>query len=63
VQLRDQKYVQFLAATDTPRIEQNADIMARYKDSLRKLYYDPRRHKTYLEQLGVTFPTLTKPGG
>jgi aminobenzoyl-glutamate utilization protein B len=63
VQLRDQKYVQFLAATDTPRIEQNADVMARYKESLRKLYYDPRRHKTYLDQLGIAFPTLTKPGG
>ncbi len=62
VQLRDQKYVQFLAATDQPAIERNADIMARYQESLRKLYYDPRRHKTYLDQLGIKFPTLTKPG-
>jgi aminobenzoyl-glutamate utilization protein B len=38
----------------------NADTMARYRDELRKYYYDPTRYDTYLDQLGIKFPTLTK---
>jgi aminobenzoyl-glutamate utilization protein B len=25
---------------------------------MRKLYYDPGRYKTYLEQLGIEYPTV-----
>ena len=27
---------------------------------MRKLYYDEAKHGTYLEQLGIPFPTLEK---
>ncbi len=38
----------------------NEDIMAKYRPEMRKFYYDPSRFKTYLEQLGVTYPTVRK---
>ena len=28
---------------------------------MRKYYYDPTRYKTYLEQLGIAYPTVKKP--
>lgn len=60
VQTKDQKYVPMLGAEDRPTIEMNADTMARYRDQLRKYYYDQSRYETYLDQLGIKFPTLTK---
>ncbi len=58
VQTRTVKYESFLRAEDTPAIELNRDIMARYRDQMRKFYYDPTKYKTYLEQLGITYPTI-----
>jgi aminobenzoyl-glutamate utilization protein B len=31
--------------------------MARYRPAMRRLYYDPTKYRTYLEQLGITYPT------
>lgn len=61
IQTKDQKYVPMLSATDRPAIELNADIMARYRPQLKKFYYDPARYPTYLDQLGIKFPTLDTP--
>ncbi len=61
VQSKAQKYVPMIGADDKPAIEINADIMARYKPELSKHYYDPARYPTYLDQLGIKFPTLEKP--
>ena len=36
----------------------NADIMAKYRPLMRKYYYDPTKYKTYLEQLGIKYPTI-----
>jgi aminobenzoyl-glutamate utilization protein B len=60
VQTKDQQYVPMLGPADRPKIEMNADTMARYREQLRKYYYDPSRYDTYLDQLGVKFPTLAK---
>ena len=32
--------------------------MERYRPEMRKYYYDPTRYKTYLEQLGIKYPTV-----
>jgi len=61
VSTKDQKYVPMLASTDRPPTELNGETMGRYKEELKKYYYDPSRYGTYLEQLGIKFPTLTKP--
>jgi aminobenzoyl-glutamate utilization protein B len=60
VQRKDQKYLPMLGAEDKPVIEMNAETMARYREQLKKYYYDPSKYDTYLDQLGVKFPTLTK---
>jgi aminobenzoyl-glutamate utilization protein B len=61
VQTRDIKYTSLLRPDDKPAIELNAPTMARYRDAMRKYYYDPTKYKTYLEQLGITYPTVRTP--
>ena len=41
----------------------NSETMGRYKEELKKYYYDPSKYATYLDQLGIKFPTLEKPAG
>jgi len=49
------------AGTEAP-IHLNADKMERYRPLIEPSIYDETRFDTYLEQLGVTYPTLSKPG-
>ncbi len=58
VQTKDTKYQPFIRPQDTPPIWLNADIMARYLPEMKKFYYDPTKYKTYLEQLGIKYPTV-----
>src|SRR5688572_23015381 len=58
VQTRTTKYVPFFAATDQPPIWLNAEIMAIYRPQMQKFYYDPKKYKSYLEQLGIPYPTV-----
>jgi aminobenzoyl-glutamate utilization protein B len=60
VQTKDIKYKPFFAPTDKPPIWLNTDIMAQYRPEMRKYYYDPKKYKTYLEQLGIEYPTVRK---
>jgi aminobenzoyl-glutamate utilization protein B len=48
-----------LIPVDTkPPIQFNREKMERFRPQLDKLVYDPARHRTYLEQLGITYPTV-----
>jgi len=58
VQTKDTKYTPFIRPQDRPATDLNVDIMARYRDRMRQFYYDPSRYATYLEQLGITYPTV-----
>lgn len=58
VQTKDVTYTPFIRPQDRPAIEMNAGIMARYREEMRKYYYDPARYRTYLDQLGITYPTV-----
>lgn len=58
VQTKTVKYHSFFAPTDKPPIWLNADIMARYRPEMRKYYYDPTKYDNYLQQLGITYPTV-----
>lgn len=60
VQTKDQKYIPLISATDQPAIELNKDKMDRYRNEMRKFYYDPAKYPTYLEQLGIKYPTVRK---
>jgi aminobenzoyl-glutamate utilization protein B len=58
VQTKETKYKSFLGPNDGPPTWLNADIMAKYRPAMAKLYYDPTKFKSYLEQLGIKYPTL-----
>jgi aminobenzoyl-glutamate utilization protein B len=58
VQTKDIKYEPFVRPDDKPAIELNAAILATYRDRMRPLYYDPGRYSSYLEQLGISYPTV-----
>ena len=32
--------------------------MDEYREQMRKFYYDPSKYNTYLEQLGINYPTV-----
>jgi aminobenzoyl-glutamate utilization protein B len=59
VQTRDVKY-QPVLTDEKPYIEMNADIMAQYRERMRPLYYNPAKYSTYLEQIGVKWPSITR---
>ncbi|HEY2151852.1 MAG TPA: amidohydrolase [Vicinamibacterales bacterium] len=58
VQTKDVKYVPFIRPGDQPAIWLNEQIMAKYRPEMKKYYYDPSKYKTYLEQLGIKYPTV-----
>ena len=60
VETKTVKYKSFFAPTDQPPIWLNREIMAKYRPEMTKYYYDPRKYKTYLEQLGIRYPTVKK---
>jgi len=60
VQTKEQQYISLLRPEDKPAIDLNTDIMERYRSEMRKYYYDPTKYKTYLEQLGITYPTVKR---
>ena len=60
VQTKEIKYEPLIRPGDTPAIELNKAIMEKYRPEMKKYYYDPSRFKTYLEQLGIDYPTVRK---
>ena len=58
VQTKTRKYKSFLSPTDQPPTFLNADIMAKYRPAMRAYYYNPSKYGTYLEQLGIKYPTV-----
>ena len=60
VQTKEVKYEPLIRPEDTPAIDLNKATMEKYRPEMRKYYYDPARYTTYLEQLGITYPTVRK---
>ena len=58
VQTQDMQYTPFISEDDEPAIHLNAEIMQRFKPELSQFYFDSDRYDTYLEQLGITYPTV-----
>lgn len=56
VQLKDQKYDPVLGPNDQPAIHLNAEVMERMRPKMEKFYYDPKKYKSYLDQLGIKYP-------
>ena len=58
VQNKDTKYQTFIRPGDQPAIWLNKKIMEQYRPRMKALYYDPSKYDTYLEQLGIKYPTV-----
>jgi len=58
VQTKETKYTPLIGPRDAPATWLNRETMERYRPEMRKHYFDPTRFRTYLEQLGVTYPTV-----
>ena len=54
----EMEYVPMVTEDDEPAIYLNTDIMAEYRPMLEQYYYDETKYDSYLEQLGVTYPTM-----
>jgi aminobenzoyl-glutamate utilization protein B len=58
VQTKKRKYTPLIRPQDQPAIHLNKAIMDRYRPEMRKFYYDETKYKTYLDQLGIKYPTV-----
>jgi aminobenzoyl-glutamate utilization protein B len=58
VQTKTRKYQPLMRPEDQPAIWLNAKTMEKYRPEMRKYYFDPTKYKTYLEQLGIKYPTV-----
>jgi aminobenzoyl-glutamate utilization protein B len=61
VQTKETKYEPLMRPGDRAATELNRSVMEKYRPEMRKYYFDPTRYKTYLEQLGIEYPTVRKP--
>lgn len=61
VQLKTDTYAPVLTEKDVPAIWLNERNMQLYRPLMEKYYYNPAKYPSYLDQLGVNYPTLTKP--
>ncbi len=57
-QISKQKYVPMVSETDKPAIYLNKKIMEIYAPMLVPFYYDESKYDSYIEQLGISYPTL-----
>ncbi|WP_080058909.1 amidohydrolase [Spirosoma aerolatum] len=57
-QTKDIKYESLISSKEKPAIYLNKKIMDEFKPKLSTFYYDPTKYKTYLEQLGIKYPTV-----
>jgi aminobenzoyl-glutamate utilization protein B len=57
-QTKERKYISFLKADDKPAVHLNREILDQYREKMRPYYYDSTKYKTYLEQLGIKYPTI-----
>jgi aminobenzoyl-glutamate utilization protein B len=60
VQTKDMTYEPFIDAEDPPATWLNTEIMREFRPQLERFYYDETRYGTYLEQLGIRYPTLRR---
>jgi aminobenzoyl-glutamate utilization protein B len=58
VQTKTRKYQPLMRPEDQPATFLNKLTMEKYRPEMQKYYYDPTKYKTYLEQLGIKYPTV-----
>jgi aminobenzoyl-glutamate utilization protein B len=58
VQTKDVKYIPFIKKDTPAPTFLNESILSKYREEMKKYYYDPSKYPTYLDQLGITYPTV-----
>ena len=54
------EYIPMVTKDDTPAIYLNTEIDEEFRPQLEPYYYDENKYDSYLEQLGIEYPTLRK---
>ena len=62
VQSKEDFYRPMISEKDPPPFYLNTEKMEKYRDQMKKFYFDETKYDTYLEQLGVDYPEVNKPG-
>jgi aminobenzoyl-glutamate utilization protein B len=60
VQTKDLKWESLIPAGTPPPTHLNAEKMVRFRPMLEELKYDPSKYATYMEQLGIEYPTVRR---
>jgi aminobenzoyl-glutamate utilization protein B len=60
-QTKTVKWQSLIPAGTAPPVYLNRERQERYRPQLEKFYYDSSKYPTYLEQLGVKYPTVKQP--
>ena len=55
-----QEYIPMVTEEDSPATYLNKEKMDEFKEELKKYYFDETKYNSYLEQLGIEYPTLKK---
>jgi len=58
VQTKNTKYIPLIAKDTPPATWLNKETLDKYRPELQKFYYDPSKYSSYLEQLGIKYPTV-----
>lgn len=58
VQTKEVKYTPLISEKDKPATYLNKKIMEEFRPQMKKYYYDPKKYPTYLDQLGISYPTI-----
>jgi aminobenzoyl-glutamate utilization protein B len=53
-----QEYIPMVGEEDRPAFYLNKDIMEEFRPKLAPFYFDETKYDTYLEQLGISYPTV-----
>lgn len=56
VQVKSDTYRPFVTAKDKPAVWLNEKVMKEYREKMKPFYFDQSKYKTYLEQLGISYP-------
>jgi len=57
-QTKETKFIPMISEDDMPPIYLNAAKQGEFRSALEKFYYDETKYDSYLQQLGVEYPTL-----
>ncbi|OYY73101.1 amidohydrolase [Sphingomonas sp. 28-63-12] len=60
VQKKTDSYAPVLTAEDQPAIWLNEKLMREMRPQMEKYYYDPTKYASYLDQLGIAYPSGAK---